>query len=115
MTEIERMELQRLQIFTVSQLFEEQDNTQISSQDNAELFDRLQQLSQTMYDKLSWLTQNIRNLCLPRYAVYPSPLMRGKYPGAYLVCAERIHAHTKYKWKESWRTLSIHEENPGTY
>jgi len=52
-TEIERMELKRLQIFTVSQLFEEQDYAQISNQDNAELFDRLQQLSQTMYDKLS--------------------------------------------------------------
>jgi hypothetical protein len=74
LTEIERMELKGLQIFTVSQLFEVQDNAQISNQDNDELFERLQQLSRTMTDKLRWLTRNIRDLRLPRYAVYPSPL-----------------------------------------
>ena len=74
LTEIERLELKGLQIFTVSQLFEVQDNAQISNQDNDELFERLQQLSRTMTDKLRWLTRNIRDLRLPRYAVYPSPL-----------------------------------------
>ena len=42
LTEMKRRELQRLQVFTVSHLFEVQDNAQFSNHDNAELFGILQ-------------------------------------------------------------------------
>ena len=74
LTENERRELQRLQILTVSQLFEVQDNAQISNHDNEELLGAIQQISRGLHDKLRWLIRNIRSLRLPRNAIYPSAL-----------------------------------------
>jgi len=74
LTEMERRELDRLGLYTVSQLFEVQDNLQTSAQNHPELFNTLRTHHPNIHDKLSWLCRNIRDTRLPRRSSYPSSI-----------------------------------------
>jgi hypothetical protein len=74
LTEVERQELDRLGLYSVSQLFEVQDNLQTSAQNHPELFNTLRTHHPNIHDKLSWLCRNIRDTRLPRRPSYPSSI-----------------------------------------
>jgi hypothetical protein len=74
LTEIERQELDRPNVYFVSQLFEVQDNLQTSGQNLPELFNTLRAHNPNIYGKLSWLCWNIWDTRLPRRPAYPSSI-----------------------------------------
>ena len=60
-TAMEYAELETLGVVTISQLFETQDNGQISNQDNVHIFTQLQQVHPNLHTKLQNLSNLFRN------------------------------------------------------
>ena len=73
-TEMERRVLKEMQIFSVSQLFELQDNMQTSDRDNRVLFDQLNLHHPSLHFKLKLICRNLRACRLPRASAFPSPI-----------------------------------------
>ncbi len=71
---MERQELDRLGLYSMSQLFEVLYNLQTSAQNHPELFNTLRTHHPNIHDKLSWLCRTIRDIRLPRRPSYPSSI-----------------------------------------
>jgi len=77
-TEPERRVLKEMQLFSVSQLFETNDNMTTSEEEKVELFEHLDQHHPSLSNKLKWIRRNLRDTRLTRTHAYPTSFTTGQ-------------------------------------
>jgi hypothetical protein len=77
-TEPERRILKEMQLFSVSQIFETNNNTTTSEGEKIELFEHLDQHHPRLSNKLKWICRNLRDTRLTRTPAYPTSFTTGQ-------------------------------------
>jgi hypothetical protein len=67
-----------MQLFSVSQLFETNDNMTTSEEEKIELFEHLDQHHPSLSNKLKWICPNLRDTRLTRTPAYPTSFTTGQ-------------------------------------
>ncbi len=73
-----RQVLKEMQLFSVSQLFETNDNMTTSEEEKVELFEHLDQHHPSLSNKLKWIRRNLRDTRLTRTHAYPTSFTTGQ-------------------------------------
>jgi hypothetical protein len=77
-TEPERRVLKEMQLFSVSQIFETNDNMTTSEEEKIELFEHLDQHHLSLSNKLEWICRSLRDTRLTRTPTYLTSFTTGK-------------------------------------
>ena len=77
-TEPERRILKEMQLFSVSQIFETNDNMTTSEEEKVELFEHLDQRHPSLSNKLKWIRRNLRDTRLTRTPAYLTSFTTGQ-------------------------------------
>jgi hypothetical protein len=74
----ERRVLKEMQLFSVSQIFETNDNMTTSEEEKIKLFEHLDQHHPSLSNKLKWVRRNLRDTRLTRTPAYPTSFTTGQ-------------------------------------
>ncbi len=77
-TEPARRVLKEMQLFSVSRIFETNDNMTTSEEEKIELFEHLDQHHPSLSNKLKWIRRNLRDTRITRTHAYPTSFTTGQ-------------------------------------